>query len=56
MKALKPLLTLFFVALAVIALEGCGVSKEEHEKAVSELSKTKEELAQAKTKMGGMEK
>ena len=50
------MLTLFFVALAVIVLVGCGVSKEEHEKALSELSKTKEELAQAKTKMGGMEK
>ena len=56
MKALKRWLTLFSVALAVIALVGCGVSKEEHEKAVSELSKTKEELAQAKTKMADMEK
>jgi len=56
MKALKRLLTLFFVALAITALVGCGVSKEEHEKAVSELNKTKAELAQAKTKMADMEK
>jgi chromosome segregation ATPase len=56
MKALKRVLTLFFLTLGIIALVGCGVSKEEHEKAVSELSKTKEELAQAKTKMADMEK
>jgi predicted nucleic acid-binding Zn-ribbon protein len=56
MNALKRLLTLFFVTLAVIALVGCGVSKEEHEKAVSELNKTKAELAQAKTKIADMEK
>jgi septal ring factor EnvC (AmiA/AmiB activator) len=56
MKAVRRVLTFFFVALAVIALVGCGVSKEEHEKAVSELSKTKAELAQASTKMADMEK
>ena len=56
MKALKRALTFLFVTLAIIALVGCGVSKEEHEKAVSELGKTKAELAQAKTKMADMEK
>lgn len=56
MKALKRVLTFLVVTLAVLALVGCGVSKEEHEKAVSELSKTKAELAQAKTKMADMEK
>jgi chromosome segregation ATPase len=56
MKALKRVLTLFFVTLAVIALVGCGASKEDYEKAVSELTKTKADLAQAKTKMAEMEK
>jgi len=56
MKALKRALTFLFVTFAIIALVGCGVSKEEHEKAVSELGKTKAELAQAKTKMTDMEK
>jgi len=32
MKALTRMLTLLFVALAVIALVGCGVSKEDYEK------------------------
>ena len=56
MKALKQVLTFLVVTLAVIGLVGCGVSKEEHEKAVSELSKTKADLAQAKTKMADMDK
>jgi predicted nuclease with TOPRIM domain len=56
MKALKGVLTFFCVTLAVIALVGCGVSKEEHEKTVSELNKTKADLAQARTKMADVEK
>ncbi len=56
MKALTRVLTFFFVALAVIAMVGCGVSKEDHEKTVSELSKTKADLAQAKTKIAELEK
>jgi uncharacterized protein (DUF3084 family) len=56
MKALKRVLTFSFVTLAIMTLVGCGVSKEEHEKAVSELSKTKADLAQTKTKMADMEK
>src|SRR5512136_2052955 len=56
MKTLTRMLTFFFVTLAVIALVGCGVSKEEHEKAVSELNKTKAELAQANAKVAEMEK
>jgi predicted nucleic acid-binding Zn-ribbon protein len=54
--ALKQVLMSILVILCLIALVGCGVSKEEHEKAVSELSKTKAELAQAVTKMADMEK
>jgi uncharacterized protein (DUF3084 family) len=56
MKALTQVLTWFFVALAVMALVGCGVSKEDYEKTVSELSKTKADLAQAKTKIAEVEK
>ena len=56
MNASKKVLTSILVTLGIIALVGCGVSKEEHEKAVSELNKTKAELAQAKTKMAEMEK
>jgi len=55
-EALTRVLTFLFVTLAVIALVGCGVSKEDHEKTVSELSKTKADLAQAKTKIGELEK
>jgi len=56
MKALTRLLTFLFVALAALALAGCGVSKDDYEKAVSELSKAKADLAQAKTKMAEIEK
>jgi len=56
MNALTRALTLLFVALVVTALVGCGVSKDDYDKAVSELSKTKADLAQAKTKMAEMEK
>ena len=56
MNASKKVLTSILVTLGIIALVGCGVSKEEHEKAVSELNKTKADLAQAKTKMAEMER
>jgi len=56
MNTSKKVLMPIIVALGIIAMVGCGVSKEDHEKAVSELSKTKAELDQAKTKMADMEK
>ena len=56
MKALTRVLTFFFVALAATAFVGCGVSKEDYEKTVSELNKTKADLAQAKTKTAELEK
>jgi len=56
MKAMRRMLTFSFLALAVIAMGGCGVSKEDHEKVVSELSKTKADLDQAKTKIAELEK
>jgi septal ring factor EnvC (AmiA/AmiB activator) len=56
MKALTRMVPFSFVALAVIAMVGCGVSKEDHDKTVSELSKTKAALAQAQTKIAELEK
>ena len=70
MKAFRQALTSIFVVLAIIAFVGCGVSKEEHEKAISqinkakaelektvaELSKSKADLAQAMSKVADMEK
>ena len=56
MRDFKQFLTFFFVTLAIIALAGCGVSKEEHEKTVAELSKTKADLAQANSKTAELEK
>ncbi len=56
MREFKRFLTFFFVTLAIIALAGCGVSKEEHEKTVAELSKTKADLAQANSKTAELEK
>jgi predicted nucleic acid-binding Zn-ribbon protein len=56
MNASNKVLMSILVTFAIIALAGCGVSKEEHEKAVSELNKTKAELAQAETKMADMAK
>jgi peptidoglycan hydrolase CwlO-like protein len=56
MRDFKQFLTFLFVTLAIIALAGCGVSKEEYEKTVAELSKTKADLAQANSKTAELEK
>jgi len=56
MKASKKVLMLILITLGVIALVGCGVSKGDYEKAVSELNKVKADLAQANAKMADMEK
>lgn len=52
MNASNKVLMLILVTLGIIALVGCGVSKEDYEKAVSELNKTKAELAQLKSQAG----
>jgi chaperonin cofactor prefoldin len=44
MKKFGQVLACVFVVVALIALVGCGVSKEDHEKVVSELNKTKADL------------
>ena len=56
MNASNRVLMLIFVTLGIIALVGCGGSKQDYEKAVSELNKTKAELAQANTKIADLEK
>ena len=56
MSASKKVLVSILVTLGIIALVSCGGSKGDYEKAVSELDKTKAELAQAKAKMADMEK
>ena len=56
MKTLTRLVPFAFVAVAVIALVGCGVSKDDYDKTVSELTKTKADLAQAQKKIADLEK
>ena len=70
MKKFGQVLTCVFVVFALIALVGCGVSKEDHEKVVSDLNKTKAnlekstaeltkakaDLAQANSKTAALEK
>jgi predicted RNase H-like nuclease (RuvC/YqgF family) len=56
MKTSNKVLMLILVTFGIIALVNCGGSKQDYEKAVSELNKAKEELAQANAKMAGMEK
>jgi len=52
----KKVLMSILVTLGIIALVSCGGSKGDYEKAISELDKTKAELAQANAKMADMEK
>jgi chromosome segregation ATPase len=70
MKKFGQVLTCVFVVFALVALVGCGVSKEDHEKVVSDLNKVKADLersaaelkkanadlAQANTKAAALEK
>jgi predicted RNase H-like nuclease (RuvC/YqgF family) len=56
MKASHKVLRSILVILGIIALVSCGVSKQDYEKAVSELNKAKADLAQANTKIADMEK
>jgi chromosome segregation ATPase len=56
MNITKKALISISIILGVVALAGCGVSKEDYDKTVSELSKTKADLAQAQTKITELEK
>ena len=53
MKNFKHFIMLMMVISISVALVGCGVSKEEHDKTVSDLNKAKSELAQANAKKQG---
>jgi hypothetical protein len=62
MKAFKQTVALLTVYIALIGLVGCGISKEEHEKVLSQvemanaqLAKTRAELEQANKKIAKME-
>lgn len=56
MKNFKRFMMVMIVTVFSVALVGCGVSKEEHDKTVSELNKTKSELAQANARLAEMDK
>ena len=56
MRTCENMMMLVLGMLVVFGLSGCGVSKDDHEKVVSELAQTKSELAQAKAKIAEMEK
>jgi peptidoglycan hydrolase CwlO-like protein len=51
MKNNQKVITLVAMIFFGFALFGCGVSKDEHEKTVTELNKIKAELEQAKKKL-----
>jgi len=51
MKNYHKIITSCVIIIFSLALFGCGVSKEEHEKTLAELEKTKAELKQAQTKI-----
>ena len=48
MKKFGQVVTCVFVVFALIGLVGCGVSKDDHEKVVSDLNKTKADLEKSK--------
>jgi chromosome segregation ATPase len=63
MKALQQALTLLLVKIAILGLAGCGISKDDHEKVVSQLEQANAQLAevgaeleQANAKIAKMEK
>lgn len=56
MKNKKNGLIILSTIFVVFTLIGCGVSKDEHEKTVAELAKTKAELEKANLKIAEMEK
>jgi septal ring factor EnvC (AmiA/AmiB activator) len=62
MKAFKQTVTLLMVNIALIGLLGCGISKEEHHRVLSQLemanaqlAKTRAELEQANKKIAKIE-
>jgi CHASE3 domain sensor protein len=47
----RRLIILTLALLGVLAISGCGVSKDEHEKTIAELQQTKIELEQTRAKI-----
>jgi CHASE3 domain sensor protein len=47
----RRLIILTLAILGVLAISGCGVSKDEHEKTIAELQQTKIELEQTRAKI-----
>ncbi len=52
----RRFVVLTLAILSVLAIYGCGVNKDEHEKTVAELQQTKVELDQAKAKLAEIDK
>lgn len=52
----RRFVVLTLAILGVLAIYGCGVNKDEHEKTVAELQQTKVELDQAKAKLAEIDK
>jgi len=55
MRTIHRISYILFVIFIAFALSGCGVSKDEHEKTVTELQKTKAELEKANAKIAKLE-
>lgn len=56
MKAFQKTIVLGIIIVFSLALSGCGVSKEEHEKTRAELQKVQIELKEAKEKIAELKK
>jgi len=56
MRKSRLVLIFFIISTAFFFLAACGISREEHEKAVSELNETKALLAKANARIAEMEK
>jgi peptidoglycan hydrolase CwlO-like protein len=52
----KKTFVLTVAVLTLLVISGCGVSKDEHGKTVTELQQTKVELEQAKAKLAEIDK
>jgi len=52
----RKIFVLTVAVLTLLVISGCGVSKDEHGKTVTELQQTKVELEQAKAKLAEIDK
>lgn len=56
MEKFRKIFVLTVAVLTLLVISGCGVSKDEHGKTVTELQQTKVELEQAKAKLAEIDK